>query len=134
MTTTMSNLYRVIAPLVALVAATSFAEPTCGDSGGPGYWATRRLEFRRRKSFARLITIAAPIETVVDPHLHHLDVAVPHKESVSREPLEPKRSNECPVVQPQKVILHLRRPIGQESPLDARAHQPAAIAVVGGGD
>jgi hypothetical protein len=34
----MSNLYRMlIAALVALVAATSFAEATCGDSGGPGY-------------------------------------------------------------------------------------------------
>jgi len=43
------------------------------------------------------------LTTVVDPHLHHLDVAVPHKESVSRETLEPKRSNKCPVVQPQKV-------------------------------
>src|SRR6266581_4467799 len=83
-----------------------------------------------RRSVA--VAVAAPIETVVDPHLHHLDVAVPHKESVSG--LEPKRSNKCPVVQPQKVILHLRRPIGQESPLDARAHQPAAIAVARGGD
>jgi hypothetical protein len=34
----MSNLYRMlIAALVALVAATSFAEATCGDSSGPGY-------------------------------------------------------------------------------------------------
>jgi hypothetical protein len=34
----MSNLYRMlIATLLALVAATSFAEATCGDSGGPGY-------------------------------------------------------------------------------------------------
>jgi hypothetical protein len=34
----MSNLYRMlIAALVDLVAATSFAEATCGDSGGPGY-------------------------------------------------------------------------------------------------
>jgi hypothetical protein len=34
----MSDLYRMlIAALVALVAATSFAEATCGDSGGPGY-------------------------------------------------------------------------------------------------
>jgi hypothetical protein len=34
----MTNLYRMlIAPFVALVAATSFAEATCGDLGGPGY-------------------------------------------------------------------------------------------------
>src|SRR6516225_8846695 len=79
------------------------------------------------RAIAIAIAIAAPIKTVVDPNLHHLDVAVPHKEGVSREALESKRSNKCPVVQPQKVILHLRRPIGQESPLDARAHQPAAI-------
>jgi hypothetical protein len=36
----MTNLYRMlIAPFVALVAATSFAEATCGDLGGPGYRA-----------------------------------------------------------------------------------------------
>jgi hypothetical protein len=34
----MSDLYRMlIAPLVALVAATSVAEATCGERGGPGY-------------------------------------------------------------------------------------------------
>src|SRR5262249_43226423 len=91
-------------------------------------------KLRRSVAIAIAIAITAPIETVVDPYLHHLDVAVPHKKSVSGEALEPKRSNKCPVLQPQKIILHLRRPIGRESPLDARAQQPAAIAVVGGGD
>jgi len=39
----MSNLYRMlIAALVALVAATSFAEATCGDSGEPGYRGPNR--------------------------------------------------------------------------------------------
>src|SRR5262249_198090 len=76
----------------------------------------------RSVALAIAIAIAPPIQTVVDPHFHHLDVAGPHKESVSREALEPKRSSKCTVVQPQKVVLHLRRPIGQESPLDARAH------------
>jgi hypothetical protein len=32
----------VIAPLVALVAATSVAEATCGDMGGPGYRGPNR--------------------------------------------------------------------------------------------
>jgi hypothetical protein len=39
----MSDLYRMlIAPLIALVAATSVAEATCGDSGGPGYRGPNR--------------------------------------------------------------------------------------------
>src|SRR5258708_28658982 len=88
----------------------------------------------RSVTVAVTVAVAAPVEAVVDPHLNHLNVAVPLKESISGEALEPKRSNKCPVVQPQEVILHLRRPIGGESPLDARAKQPAAIAVVGGGD
>src|SRR5262249_59965974 len=33
----------------------------------------------------RAIAIAAPIKTVVDPNLHHLDVAVPLDEGVSAE-------------------------------------------------
>ena len=33
---------RLIAALVALVAATSFAEATCGDLGGPGYRGPNR--------------------------------------------------------------------------------------------
>jgi hypothetical protein len=32
---------RIGLALVALVAATSFAEATCGDSGGPGYRAPK---------------------------------------------------------------------------------------------
>jgi ATP dependent DNA ligase-like protein len=104
--------------------------------------ALQRLRYAPASSMAKLrsvavavtVAIAAPIEAVVDPHLNHLNVAVPLKESVSGEALEPKRRNKSPIVQPQKVILHLRRPIGREGPLDARAQQPAAIAVVGGGD
>src|SRR5262249_6648938 len=89
-------------------------------------------------AIATAIAITAPIETVVDPQFHHLDVAVPLDERVpgKSEPRtnKPNRSNKCPVVQPQEIILNLRRPIGRESPLDARAHQPAAVAVVGAGD
>jgi hypothetical protein len=33
----MRSSYRMLIAFVALVAATSFAEATCGDSGGPGY-------------------------------------------------------------------------------------------------
>src|SRR5215468_1315220 len=87
------------------------------------YFAASRHRVDPRRSIS--VAIAAPVEEVVDPHLHHLDVAVPHKESISSEALEPSGGNKCPVVEPQKIILHLRRPIGRESPLDARAHQPA---------
>ncbi len=51
-----------------------------------------------RRSVAVAVAVAAPIETVVDPHLHHLDVAVPLDERVSGKESEPNRSNKCPVV------------------------------------
>src|SRR5262249_54554179 len=96
------------------------------------------LKLRRSVAVAAAVAVAiamaAPIEPVVDPHLQGLDISVRHKESVSGEALEPTRSNKCPVIQPQETILQLCRPIGRESPLDARAHEEAAVAVVGGGD
>src|SRR5690348_14786534 len=77
----------------------------------------------------------AVIEQVVDPHLHHLNAAVALGKSVAGEERGPGRNSKCPIVQPKIIILDLRRPIGQEGPLDARAHQPAAVGVVvGGGD
>src|SRR5215471_19212856 len=86
-------------------------------------------------SFARSVAVAAPIEQVVDPHLHHLNVAVALGESVAGEESgDPSRNNKCPIIQPKIIILDLRRPIGRESPLDARAYQPAAVGVIGGGD
>src|SRR5262249_34281926 len=76
------------------------------------------------------------IEQVVDPHLHHLNAAVALGESVAGEERRPGRNGKCPIAQPKIIILDLRRPIGQEGPLDARTHQPAAVGVVvvGGGD
>src|SRR6266487_5201221 len=83
----------------------------------------------------RSVAVAAPIEQVVDPHLHHLNVAVALGESVAGEEREPSGNSKCPIIQPKIIILDLRRPIGRESPLDARAYQPAAVGVVvGGGD
>src|SRR5215471_12998075 len=77
----------------------------------------------------------APIEQVVDPHLHHLNVAVALGESVAGEESGPSRDSKCPIVQPKIIILDLRRPIGRESPFDAHAYQPAAVGVVAqGGD
>ena len=63
------------------------------------------------------------IEQVVDPHLHHLNVAVALGESVAGKERGPGRNGKCPIVEPKIIILDLRRPIGQEGPLDARAHQ-----------
>src|SRR5215471_14763775 len=82
------------------------------------------------------VAVATPIEQVVDPHLHHLNVAVALGESVAGEQWgDPSRNNKCPIIQPKIIILELRRPIGREGPLDTRAHQPAAVGVVvGGGD
>src|SRR6516165_9589136 len=83
----------------------------------------------------RSVAVAAPIEQVVDPHLHHLNVAVALGESVAGEESgDPSRNNKCPIIQPKIIILDLRRPIGRESPLDARAYQPTVGVVVGGGD
>src|SRR6516162_5540315 len=57
------------------------------------------------------------------------------KVSPGRNSGDPSRNDKCPIIQPKIIILDLRRPIGRESPLDARAYQPAAISVVvGGGD
>src|SRR5262249_10411612 len=88
------------------------------------------------QKFRRSVAVAAPIEQVVDPHLHHLNVAVALGESVAGEEWgDPSRNNKGPIIQPKIIILDLCRPIGRESPLDARAHQPAAVGVVvGGGD
>src|SRR5262249_19436564 len=89
------------------------------------------------QKFRRSVAVAAPIEQVVDPHLHHLNVAVALGESVAGEEWgDPSRNNKGPIIQPKIIILDLCRPIGRESPLDARAHQPAAAVgvVVGGGD
>src|SRR4029453_19218835 len=51
------------------------------------------------------VAVAAPIEQVVDPHLHHLNVAVALGESVAGEEREPSRNSKCPIVQPQIIIL-----------------------------
>jgi hypothetical protein len=101
--------------------------------------ATRAGGLRHRAPHAtqkglasRSVTVAVPIEPVVDPHLHHLDVAVVLSE-LSGEEWGASRNSKCPIVQPQITIFDLRRPIGRESPFDARAQQPAAVGVVVGG-
>ena len=77
-----------------------------------------------RRSVPVPVAVAAPIEQVVDPHLHHLDVAVALGESVAGEEWgDPSRNNKCPIIQPKIVILDLRRPIGRKSPFDARASE-----------
>src|SRR5262249_60411985 len=83
----------------------------------------------------RSVAVAAPIEPIVDPCLHHMNVAVDLCESVAREKWGASRNSKCPIVEPQIVIFDLRRPVSGKSPLDARAHQPTAVAVVvGDGD
>src|SRR5262249_57042954 len=83
----------------------------------------------------RSVAVAAAIEPIVDPDLHHLDVAVALGESVAGEERGTSRNSKCPIVQPQIVILDLRRPVRGKSPLDARANQPTAVGiVVGDGD
>ena len=66
------------------------------------------------------VAVAAPIEQVVDPDLHHLDVAVALGESVARKEWGASRNSKCSIVEPQIVILDLRRPVRRKSPLDAR--------------
>src|SRR5262249_12126529 len=82
---------------------------------------------RRRRSVA----IAAPTAQAAAPDLHQLNVAVALGESVAGEESgDPSRNDKCPINQPKIIILDLRRPIGRESPLDARAPQPAAVGLV----
>jgi hypothetical protein len=69
-----------------------------------------------------------PTEFIVDPELRHLDVAVAAGESIAGE--DDARTSKCLATQAQKIVLDLRRPIVRESPLDAPAHQPAAVGVV----
>src|SRR5262249_9677584 len=59
----------------------------------------------------RSVAVATPIEQVIDPHLHHLNVAVALGESVAGEESgDPSRNNKCPIIQPKIIILDLRRP------------------------
>src|SRR5262249_28297938 len=76
------------------------------------------------------------IEQGVDPHLHHLNAAVALGESVAGEGRRPGRKGKYPIPPPKIIIICLFPPTGQEGPLDARTHQPAAVGVVvvGGGD
>src|SRR5215813_15271844 len=69
----------------------------------------------------RSVAVATPIEPIVDPCLHHLNVAVDLCESVAGEEWGASRNSKCPIVQPQIVIFDLRRPVSGKSPLDARA-------------
>src|SRR6266567_3259961 len=93
---------------------------TCQPRAGRGA-ERERISPKLRRSVA--VAVAAPIETVVDAHLHHLDVAVPHKESISGEPLEPKRSNKCPCTRKGAAdglpIFHL----SDNTPASAHRHR-----------
>ncbi len=57
------------------------------------------------RSFFDQLTVTAPIEQVVDPHLHHLNVAVALGESVAE--WGPSRNSKCPIVQPKVIIFDL---------------------------
>src|SRR5262245_54388161 len=48
----------------------------------------------------RSVAVAAPIEPVVDPRLHHLNVAVAPGEDVAGEEWGASRNNKCPILQP----------------------------------
>jgi hypothetical protein len=48
----------------------------------------------------RSVAVAAPIEPVVDPRLHHLNVAVAPGEDVAGEEWGASGNNKCPILQP----------------------------------
>src|SRR5262249_31359321 len=100
-----------------------------GSDNGDGPFNRPCFYLKLRRS------IPAPIEQVVDPHLHHLDVSVADGENVVGEEWRSSRSSKCLAAQSQIIVLELRRPVVRESPLDARAHQPTAVGVpVGASD
>jgi hypothetical protein len=70
--------------------------PTLGLDGGrrtlaPAAWFCEAL---------RSVTVAAPIEPVVDPPLDHLDVAVAPGKRVAGEEWGTSWNNKCPILQP----------------------------------
>src|SRR6516162_2173591 len=79
---------------------------------------------------AGLSVSADPIESIVDAELDHLDAAVASGESITPKPWETHRNDKRPAVQPQILVLDLRRPTAHESPFDPSAQQPASAIVV----
>src|SRR5262249_29837911 len=74
-----------------------------------------------------------PTKPIVESHLQHLNVAIAAGESIARDQ-ESWRDDKCPVLQPQEVVLNLRRPTWCKSPFNTRTEQPAAGSVVEAGD
>jgi len=75
----------------------------------------------------------APVEQVVEPDFHHLDIAVAGGERIAGKDQGRGRYDEGPVAQPEIVVFQLHRPIVREGVFEARAEQPAAgiVAAVG---
>ena len=75
----------------------------------------------------------APVEQVVEPDFHHLDIAVAGGERIAGEDRGRGWNEEGPVAQPEIVVFHLHRPVVREGVFEASAEQPAAgvVAAVG---
>src|SRR6516165_8657532 len=84
-------------------------------------------KLRRSVAIAIAIAIAAPIETVVDPHLHHLDVAVPHKVSPARR-WNPKGAINVRSSSPRKLYSTFADQLGMKAhSMPAPTSQPLLL-------
>src|SRR6516165_6664935 len=74
-----------------------------------------------------------PVEQVVEPDFHHLDIAIAGAERIARKDRGRGWNEESPVAQPEIVVFELHRPIVREGVFKASADQPAAgvVAAVG---
>ena len=74
-----------------------------------------------------------PVEQVVEPDFHHLDIAIAGAERIARKDRGRGWNEESPVAQPEIVVFELHRPIVREGVFEAGADQPAAgvVAAVG---
>jgi hypothetical protein len=72
------------------------SRPTLGLDGGRRDLAPAAWSCEAHLSVA----VAAPIKAIVDPPLHHLNVAVAPGKRVAGEEWGASRNNKCPILQP----------------------------------
>ena len=74
--------------------------------------------------------LRAPVEQVVDPNFHHLEIAGVGGERITGKERGRGRNEESPAAQTEIVVFELHRPIVRERIFEASAYQPAEGAVV----
>src|SRR5271163_3936702 len=83
---------------------------------------------RSQKWIQRLVSggnRCAPVEQVVDPDFHHLDIAVVGGEPIAGKERGGGRNDEGPVAQTEIIVFQPHHPIVRERIFVASAYQPA---------